>query len=40
PARIASLSEIDTLFTDAPLPADLPERCEAWDTEVVVTQAS
>ena len=40
PARIASLSEIDTLFTDAPLPANLPERCAAWDTEVVVTHAT
>ena len=38
PARIASLSEIDTLFTDAPLPADLPEKCTAWDTEVVVAR--
>lgn len=36
PARIASLSAIDTLFTDAPLPAELPEKCNAWDTEVVI----
>jgi DeoR family glycerol-3-phosphate regulon repressor len=36
PARIASLAAIDTLFTDAPLPADLPQKCAEWDTEVVI----
>ncbi|MGJ8603810.1 MAG: DeoR/GlpR family DNA-binding transcription regulator [Marivita sp.] len=36
PARIASLSAIDTLFTDASLPTDLPAKCAAWDTEVVI----
>lgn len=34
PARIASLSEIHTLFTDLPLPAPLMERCAKWGTEV------
>ncbi|WP_313136359.1 DeoR/GlpR family DNA-binding transcription regulator [Paracoccus jeotgali] len=36
PARIASLSEIDRLFTDLPLPAPLAERCRDWGTEVTV----
>lgn len=37
PARIASLSEVDTLFTDAPLPDPLPRKCAEWQTDVVVT---
>ncbi len=36
PARIASLSEIDTVFTDRPLPADLDERCRQWSTRIVI----
>jgi len=36
PARIASLSDIDTLFTDRPLPAALATVCERWDTRIVV----
>lgn len=36
PARIASLSEIDTMFTDAPLPPKLARACEGWGTRVVV----
>ncbi|MCC1481164.1 DeoR/GlpR family DNA-binding transcription regulator [Roseibaca sp. Y0-43] len=36
PARIASLSAIDTLFTDQPLPADLTASCAAWGTQIVV----
>ena len=36
PARIASLRDIDVLFTDRPLPAALAGRCDAWDTEVVI----
>lgn len=36
PARLASLSEITTLFTDAPLPADLMRKCEAWGTGVQI----
>ncbi|AUM75000.1 DeoR/GlpR family DNA-binding transcription regulator [Paracoccus jeotgali] len=36
PARIASLSEIDRLFTDLPLPAPLADRCRDWGTEVTV----
>ncbi|GAB4387948.1 DeoR/GlpR family DNA-binding transcription regulator [Albidovulum sp.] len=39
PVCIASLSQIDTLFTDAPLPAPLAARCRAWRTEVVIAAA-
>ncbi|MCU0911051.1 MAG: DeoR/GlpR family DNA-binding transcription regulator [Rhodobacteraceae bacterium] len=34
PVRIASLSEIDALFTDRPLPESLAARCAEWGTEV------
>lgn len=34
PARIASLAEIDILFTDLPLPPELARRCRDWNTEV------
>lgn len=40
PARIASLSEIDTIFTDQPLPEDLAQRCADWGTQVQVCPAS
>lgn len=36
PARIASLSEIDTVFIDKPLPDDLARRCAEWGTQVRV----
>ncbi len=36
PARIASLSEIDTFVTDAPLPSALARRCASWGTKVIV----
>ena len=36
PARITSLAEIDTLFTDKDLPADLSRRCQDWNTRVHV----
>ncbi|MBP6677967.1 MAG: DeoR/GlpR transcriptional regulator [Paracoccus sp.] len=36
PARIASLSEIDTVFTDQPLPEELARRCAEWGTNVQV----
>jgi DeoR family glycerol-3-phosphate regulon repressor len=39
PARLASLAEIDTLFTDRPLPTDLARRCNDWGTRVVVVPA-
>lgn len=37
PARIASLSEIDAVFTDRPFPPALARRCADWGTEVTVT---
>ena len=36
PARIASLSELDAVFTDLPLPDPLMRACEGWGTRVVV----
>ena len=32
PARIASLAEVDTFYTDQPLPAVLSARCQEWNT--------
>lgn len=34
PARLGSLSEVSTLFTDQPLPADLAAKCDGWGTTV------
>lgn len=34
PARIASLAQIDVFFSDKPLPLDLREKCEGWNTVV------
>lgn len=34
PARIASLAEIDTVFTDRALPDSLAERCADWQTRL------
>lgn len=36
PARIASLTEIAAVFSDAPLPGDLAEKCAAWETDVII----
>ena len=36
PARIASLSQVDRLFTDAPLPAALATRLADWGTRVEI----
>lgn len=36
PVRIASLAEVDTLFTDAPLPPALAGACADWGTRVCV----
>ncbi len=36
PARVASLGQIDVLFTDRPLERGLQRRCEDWKTEIVV----
>ncbi len=38
PARIASLSELDAVFTDAPLPEALMTACDGWGTKVVVAE--
>lgn len=38
PARIASLAEIDAVFTDQPLPPDLADRCHEWGVRVVVAE--
>ena len=37
PARIASLSELDSVFTDAPLPDALMQKCEGWGTRIVIS---
>lgn len=36
PARIASLEQIDTFFTDQPLAPPLAARCSQWHTDVVL----
>ena len=36
PARLASLSEVDAIFTDRPLPEPLMTRCADWGTAVHV----
>ena len=36
---VASLSEIDTVFIDQPLPEDLTQRCAEWGTTVQVCPA-
>lgn len=36
PARLASLADIDAIFTDLPLPEALMARCAEWGTEVHV----
>jgi DeoR family glycerol-3-phosphate regulon repressor len=36
PARIASLSEVETVVTDRSLPPALAARCRDWGTTVVV----
>ena len=37
PARIGALSEVDRIYTDAPLPAPLDTLCPGWGCAVVVT---
>ncbi len=36
PVRIGSVRDVDRIFTDAPLPRRLSERCAHWRTEVHV----
>jgi DeoR family glycerol-3-phosphate regulon repressor len=38
PVRIASLADVDAIFTDAPLPGPLAARCREWGTEVHLAQ--
>jgi DeoR family glycerol-3-phosphate regulon repressor len=38
PARLASLSELDAVFTDQPLPGDLARQCAEWGTAVHVAR--
>ncbi len=35
PARIASLSDVDIVYTDQPLPGDLRQRCKDWSTQII-----
>jgi DeoR family glycerol-3-phosphate regulon repressor len=37
PVRIVSLREIDALYTDRPLSADLTAQCREWGTEVALS---
>lgn len=39
PVRIASLSEVDRIITDQPLPRDMAQRCADWGTTVQVAPA-
>jgi DeoR family glycerol-3-phosphate regulon repressor len=36
PVRIASLSEVDQIITDIPLPSALNAKCQVWKTTVLV----
>ncbi|WP_101068894.1 DeoR/GlpR family DNA-binding transcription regulator [Roseovarius salinarum] len=36
PVRIASLRDVNRLFTDLPLPEALAQRCRSWGTEVCI----
>lgn len=38
PMRIISMAELDTVFTNAPLPAPLMQKCEEWETRVILSQ--
>lgn len=38
PARIASLADVDVLFTEAALPHALAQRCAGWKTQVKLCQ--
>ncbi|MEX0306882.1 MAG: DeoR/GlpR family DNA-binding transcription regulator [Ruegeria sp.] len=38
PARIASLADVDTIYTNAPMPGDLPVKCAEWQTRIVECQ--
>ena len=38
PVRIASLSEIDAIITDRPLPQPLARKCAEWETEIILAR--
>ncbi len=40
PARITSMAEMDTFFTDQLLPEDLVQKCVAWETKVRICDSS
>ena len=40
PARLASLADVDAIFTNLPLPEPLMARCAEWGTEVHVASQS
>lgn len=35
PMRIISMAELDTVFTEAPFPASLMQKCKEWETRVI-----
>ena len=39
PARIGSLGQVDSFYTDAPPPAAVAHACQGWGTSVLVTPA-
>ncbi len=37
PARIASLADVNAIYTDRPLPQSLATACQTWNTDVICT---
>ncbi|KFE36212.1 DeoR/GlpR family DNA-binding transcription regulator [Thioclava atlantica] len=40
PVRLASLSEIDRVFIDKPLPEELAKRCADWGCEITICEGA
>jgi len=40
PVRIASLADVDAIFTDQPLPASVARKCVEWDTAIHLAEQS
>lgn len=40
PVLLGSLEEIDTVFTDRPLPTPLADLCRGWETEICIAGAT
>jgi DeoR family transcriptional regulator, glycerol-3-phosphate regulon repressor len=38
PMRLASLGELDAMFTNAPLPSVVAQRCQDWNTDIHIAQ--